>query len=217
MEYNTPGVVLRTLRCRLFGKADVERWRDADAFGGDWEERTRLIAQLVPERTRVIEFGSGQRKLERHLPASCTYIPSDIVSRGLGTVVLDLNARPLPDLRPLKLDVAVFAGVIEYIADLRSFVVWLSQQATLCIASYGCAQTRAGSLGRLRETMRRTGAGWVNTFDEGALIETFRSGRFTLTEHTDWHTPDGSERIFVFKHVTSLPGSRPGDQPPTGR
>jgi hypothetical protein len=189
----------------LFGKADLARWRDAETFD-DWEERTRLIAQLVPKGTRVIEFGSGQRKLERLLDASCTYIPSDLVSRGADTVVLDLNARPLADLRALKLDVAVLAGVIEYIAAPPSFIAWLSHQVTRCICSYGCAHTPRRSLGRLHETMRRTGSGWVNTFNEEELVQAFRSGGFRLTAMKDWHTVDGSERIFVFHTGAVAPG-----------
>ena len=99
MEYNTVGLMLRTLRCRLLGRADISRWRNAEAFGDDWKERTLLIARLVPKGTRVIEFGAGKRNLESQLDRSCTYIPSDLVSRGPGTLVLDLNARPWPNLR----------------------------------------------------------------------------------------------------------------------
>lgn len=200
MKYNTVGVMLRTLRCRLFGTTDVSRWRDAETFADNWVERTQLIAQLVPKRTRVIEFGAGKRKLESQIDPTCSYVPCDIVSRGKDTLVLDLNARPLPNLRHLNLDMAVFAGVIEYIADLDSFVAWLSRQVSACIASYECAQTQSWGPARLRETIRRTGTGWVNSFSEEELVEVFRSGGFTLTEAKDWRTPDGSERIFLFRN-----------------
>jgi hypothetical protein len=198
MEYNTVGLMLRTLRCRLLGIPDIARWRNTEAFD-DWKDRTLLIAQLVPRGTRVIEFGAGKRNLESHLDSRCTYIPSDLVSRGPNTLVLDLNTRPLPDLRELKLDVAVLAGVIEYISAPRSFVAWLAQQVKTCIASYECARTRPKTLGRVRETVRRTGAGWVSTLTEGELTEIFCSAGFTLTETRDWHTMAGSERIFVFR------------------
>lgn len=95
---------------------------------------------------------------------------------------------------------AVFAGVIEYIADLGSFVAWLSQQVSACIASYECVQTESRGPARLKEMIRRTGAGWVNSFSEEELIEIFRSGGFTLTEAKDWRTPDGGERIFLFRN-----------------
>jgi hypothetical protein len=202
MEYHTIGVALRTLRCRFFSTTDVSRWRNAERFPDDWEERTRLIAQLVPKGTRIIEFGAGKRNLEPQIDPSCTYIPCDIVSRGENTLVLDLNARPLPTLRNLRPDVAIFAGVIEYLSDLKSIVTWLSQQVTTCILSYECAQTEPWCLARLRETIRRTGSGWVNTFSEEELVGIFRSGGFTPTERKDWRTPDGNERIFVFRNLS---------------
>jgi hypothetical protein len=202
MEYHTIGVAVRTLRCRLFGTTDISRWRDAERFSDDWEGRTRLIAQLVPKGTRIIEFGAGRRNLESQIDPSCTYIPCDIVSRGENTLVLDLNARPLPDLRDLRPDVAIFAGVIEYISDLKSILTWLSQQVTTCIISYECAKTQSWRLARLMETIRRTGAGWVNTFSEEELVEIFRSGGFTPTERKDWRTSDGDERIFVFRNLS---------------
>jgi hypothetical protein len=198
MKYNTFGVFFRTVRCRLLRQTDFARWIDTSNFDTDWEERTRLMARIVPKHSRVIEFGAGKRQLESYLDPSCSYVPSDIVDRGGNTIVLDLNSRPLPDLSHLKLDVAVFAGVLEYISDLNSVVLWLSNQVAMCVASYGCASTRPRTLGRFKETIRRTGAGWINTFTEDALLQTFGAAGFILTETHDWHVSDSSERIFVF-------------------
>jgi hypothetical protein len=200
MKYNTFGVFLRTLRSRLFGQTDLARWIDTSNFDAEWEERTQLIARIVPKHTRVIEFGAGKRQLESYLDPTCSYFPSDLVDRGGNTIVLDLNSRPLPDLSHLKLDVAVFAGVLEYISELDSVVLWLSYQVAMCIASYGCAHTQPRTIDRFNETIRRTGAGWINTFTEDALVQTFGAGGFILTETHDWHVGDSSERIFVFKH-----------------
>ena len=203
MKYNTFSVFFRAVRCRLFGQTDLARWIDTSEFDTDWEERTRLMARIVPKHSRVIEFGAGKRQLESYLDPSCSYIPSDVVDRGGNTIVLDLNSRPLPDLSHLKLDVAVFAGVLEYISDLDSVVLWLSSQVAMCVASYGCAHTRPGTLGRFKETIRRTGAGWINTFTEDTLRQTFEAGGFILTETHDWHVSDDSERIFVFNAEAS--------------
>jgi hypothetical protein len=68
----------------------------------------------------------------------------------------------------------------------------------MCIASYGCAHTRPRTIGRFTETIRRTAAGWINTFTEDALVRTFGTGGFILTETHDWRVRDSSERIFVF-------------------
>ena len=203
MKYNTFEVFFRTLRCRLFGKTDFARWIDTSNYDAEWEERIQLISRVVPKHTRVIEFGAGKRQLESYLDPTCTYFPSDLVARGGNTIVLDLNSRPLPDLSHLKLDVAVFAGVLEYISDLDSVVPWLSHQVAMCVASYGCAHTRPRTIGRFKETIRRTGAGWINTFTEDALVQTFGAGGFILTETHDWHVGDSSERIFVFNTLAS--------------
>ena len=201
MKYNTFGVFLRTLRSRLFGQTDLARWIDTSNFDAEWEERTQLIARIVPKRTRVIEFGAGKRQLESYLDPTCSYFPSDLVDRGGNTIVLDLNSRPLPDLSHLKLDVAVFAGVLEYISELNSVVLWLSYQVAMCIASYGCADTRPRTIGRFKDIIRRTGAGWVNTFTEDALVGTFSAGGFILTETHVWQVGESGERIFVFSSV----------------
>ena len=138
LEYNTWSTRLKALRCKLFGKTDFERWTDASTFD-DWEERSKIIARLVSPGAKVIEFGVGTDKLRRHLDPSCRYTPSDLVSRGPGTIVLDLNQRPLPDLTEYGFDLAIFAGVLEYIRDLRSFLPWLRKQTPACLVSYGCA------------------------------------------------------------------------------
>jgi hypothetical protein len=206
MEYNTLGVFLRTVRCRLFGQTDLARWMNTSNFDTNWEERTRLIARIVPKHTRVIEFGAGKRQLESCLDPSCSYVPSDLVDRGGNTIVLDLNSRPLPDLTHLKLDVAVFAGVLEYISDLDSVLIWLSDQVAMCVASYGCAHTRPRTIGRFKEMLHRTSAGWSNTFTEEALVQTFGAGGFILAKTYDWRVSDGSERIFVFNADPSRGG-----------
>jgi hypothetical protein len=203
MEYNTFGVALRTLRCRWFGKTDLGRWRDPNTFDSDWEERTKLIAQLVPKNSRVIDFGAGQRNLEKHLDKNSSYIPADLLSRGSDTIVFDLNQYPLPDLSHLALDVATLAGVLEYVNDVPAFVGWLAEQTSACIVSYESARNAARTLGRLTESIRRIGAGWVNTYTERELLDIFKSRGFEMTNRISWVTPQGEEQIFYFRSRTA--------------
>src|SRR5204862_455190 len=98
--------VLKVLRCRLWGRADLERWRDLRSRDFFWEERTRLIAGEIEPGSRVIEFGAGRRKLETYLDRTCAYTPADLVERGSGTFVCNLNLQPLPDLSEIHADVA---------------------------------------------------------------------------------------------------------------
>jgi hypothetical protein len=184
----------------LFGTPDIARWGDVENLDRAWDERTRLIAGLIPKDSRVLEFGAGRRLLERYLDPTCVYIASDLVDRGPGTMVCDLNARPLPDLSGLRPDVAVFGGVLEYIARLESIPPWLARHVSTCVASYECAAV-TGRARRLRERWVRAGIGWVNAYTEDELLALFAASGFTASDTVIWHTPEGDEPIFVFKRL----------------
>jgi hypothetical protein len=194
---------VRSLLCRVLGWSDRTRWSDASELLPDWDERTRMIARLIPSGAHVIEFGAGRRLLERYLPSGCTYIPSDLVDRGQPTLVCDLNVEPRPDLRPLDLDTAVFGGVLEYIQNLESLVAWVTRDVSCCIASYECARTRRSDWQRVQESMARARAGWVNTFHEAEFLELFQREGFAMVHRELWQTKDGAEPIFAFERVRS--------------
>lgn len=195
-----PGIA-RTLYLKAINRSDYERWRHPDSLETWWEPRTRKIATLIPKGIRVIEFGAGQRWLESYLDPSCSYIPSDLIDRGQGTVICDLNHRPLPDLRPMRPDVAVFVGVLEYVKDLASVVFWLSRQFNSCVASYDCANTKPGTIRRILENLRRVKFGYMSTYTEPDLIELFARSGFTCVRIETWN----EQRLFLFKLITNLP------------
>jgi hypothetical protein len=191
-------MALRTLRTRLFRVSDHERWKDLRNHDIDWDKRTRAIADLIPPGSHVIEFGAGRRQLEHWLPAGCSYIPSDIVERGLDTLLCDLNRRPLPALgcqAPFR--IAVFSGVIEYVVDLPSVLTWLAPQIDWVIASYNCAPLVETAVKRLRLIVARLSSGWVNTFTEAEIIAYFTKTGFTLSRICALDDAQG-EQIFVF-------------------
>lgn len=134
--------------------------------------------QARAKKSKIMELGAGAQLLRTYLHPSCTYYAADLFDRGPEhTIVFDLNSRPLPNLKHLELDVVVLAGVLEYVADVRSFVDWLFYQTKICIASYECASTRRTTLGRTVENIRRAGAGWVNTFTALELTDLFELKR----------------------------------------
>ena len=55
-KYGSCGMVLRTLRTRLFHASDRKRWTDLRNHDVDWDTRTRAIAALVPPGSHVIEL-----------------------------------------------------------------------------------------------------------------------------------------------------------------
>jgi len=151
------------------------------------------MAGLIPEHSTVLEFGAGTRSLERMLHPSCSYIPSDLVDRGPGTVVLDLNHRPLPDLSHLGADVAVFAGVLEYMTDLEGLISWLGSLVTTCVVSYEPAVPTRGAIQSWRQATRRTHHGYMNSFSEGEILEMFERAEFRCQSRDSWT----QQRIFL--------------------
>ena len=191
--------VLKVLRCRMFGGADLERWQDLSNHDASWEERSRLIASVIEPKNRVIEFGAGRRKLQTYLDRTCAYIPADLVERGAGTLVCDLNSRPLPDLSGIRADLAVFAGVLEYLRDLPAIPRWLARHVPMCIVSYECANTPPHTMKRMREIIARSGIGWVNTYGRDEFLALFTSAGFKCVQTLNWIHPTGTEPIFVFR------------------
>jgi hypothetical protein len=212
VEYGSLRLSLKTLYSKFFAKADLKRWQNLQNFEVEWSARTRLMANLIPPHSRVIEFGAGRRQMESLLDQSCTYIPSDLVGRGPGTFICDLNVRPLPDLTPLNPDAAVFGGVLEYISDLRSIPRWLAKHIAICIVSYECAYSQPETIGRLRESFSRIRNGWVNTYSEAEVEALFAASEFTCVDKVTWSTKTGDELIFVFQNHSRSQRVAPPDQ-----
>jgi hypothetical protein len=197
-NYGSYGMVLRTLATRLFRISDRTRWRDLGNHDFTWDKRTRAIAELVPSGSDVIEFGAGRCQLRRWLPQDCTYRPSDIVDRGSGSWLCDLNRRPLPQLeRSAGVQVAVFSGVLEYLVDLPGVLAWLGPHVDRVVASYNCAPASAGRANRLQMLAERLSAGWVNGFTDAELRACFGDASFRLINSSPVEG-ERDERIYVF-------------------
>lgn len=178
---------------RSLGRSDYERWTDTSNLEAWWESRTRMLAAMVPQGSRVVEFGAGTRSLGRSLDPSCSYVASDLVERGPDTFVCDLNRRPLPDLGPLQPDVAVFAGVLEYLRDVPSIVAWLAAHVRYCAASYAVVQP-AGPMRTLAARTLRTYYGYMNSYTETDVVAVFRRGGFACLRSDSWK----DQRLFLF-------------------
>jgi hypothetical protein len=196
-------VLKKALGIKFFRKADLQRWADLHNYNEEWDRRTEIIGSLIPKKSHVIDFGAGRRRLEAYIDPSCTYFPADLVSRGPGTIICNLNERPLPNLQNLKLDVAVFGGVLEYIADLHSIPPWLATFTPVCIASYNCAYSPPNTLKRIRDSLARMDLGWVNSFDEKELEAIFVASGFSCRHKHMRKTKSGEEHIFVFEKVNA--------------
>src|SRR5215471_6703972 len=192
-------MMMRSLICRFAGHSDINRWSDAQELLPEWEERTRLLARLIPPGSHILEFGAGTRTLQKYLAPDCTYLPSDLVARSADTFVCDLNSRPLPDLSTFNIDTAVFGGVLEYVQNLPELVCWLSKYVHQCIASYECSQPHQHFWQQLRQCKARVSAGWVNSFQEDEFISMFEAQDLKLVRREMWHTKEGDEPLFLFQ------------------
>jgi hypothetical protein len=196
------------------GKADHQRWSSPDGLEAWWEARTRVIAQLIPPGSSVIEFGAGRRQLEKYLVDASRYTPSDLVDRGPGTLVCDLNERPLPDLSLSMPSVAVFGGVLEYVKNVDSLVSWLGAQGIrTCVASFDAVPSGLGPYGRARHRLRRRYYGYMNNLTEASLVQTFEAAGLMCVERRTWT----SQGIYRFeKPVVGLVEASDCDRVATG-
>lgn len=175
---------LSTSLRKLVGGSDYGRWGEEGALRSDWDSRTRQIANLIEPGSSVLEFGAGRRVLEERLPAACTYTPSDLVDRGEGTLVCDLNAKALPNFP--SHDVVVFSGVLEYVNDVPRLIARLHACAPTIIASYAVYELNSAS--------RRTN-GWVNDYTLPELMEVFSEAGYRCEHKETWK----EQMIFRFR------------------
>jgi hypothetical protein len=175
------GKATKTMLLRYSGQSDVERWRTLDNLNENWDTRTAMLARFVPPNCSVIEFGAGRCILPRYLPGGCTYTPSDLVDRGPGTIICDLNAHQLPEF-PWH-DVALFSGVLEYVHDLDRLVAHLTRSCSLIAASYAATDYPVQ-----QRVLTRRRHGWVNDYQTAELEQLFQHHGFRCIERQLWHT-----------------------------
>jgi hypothetical protein len=181
--------IIRNALMERAGRSDYQRWTSPRGLEEWWDERTNLLAKLVPPGSKVIEFGAGRRQLEKLLPSDCSYTPSDLVDRGAGTLVCDLNRRPLADLSHITPDVAIFSGVLEYIRDVPDLARWLAAEGVkTCLSSFDPAPADLGLVGRWREWRRRSYYGYMNGLTEDELRACFKAAGFNCVERHTWTT-----------------------------
>ena len=178
---------------RWFRGSDRARWSKTENLAHDWQSRTLQMARFIPEGAKVLEFGAGRMILRDHLPAGCTYIPSDLVDRGPGTIVCDLNDRQLPAFP--QFDVAVFSGVLEYVHDVPRLITHLGSFGNTIVASYACADA-------IPSAMKRRSMGWVNDFKEQQLHDLFAKCGWHCQRRDQW-ADWPAHGLFEFKHVSA--------------
>jgi hypothetical protein len=171
----------------LHGRSNARRWANSANLLADWEPRTVALAAMIPANSSVLEFGAGRLVLKRHLPEGCRYTPSDLVSRGEGTIVCDLNDPVPPEFDPH--DVAVFSGVLEYIHNVPRLIVHLAPVCKMIVCSYATADTSVSS------KLQRRSMGWVNDYTSTDFKRLFADHGFACDLESKWE----SQLLFRFQ------------------
>jgi hypothetical protein len=155
------------------------RWADRESLLPDWHPRTTEIARLIPPNTRVLEFGAGRLNLIGCLPEGCSYTPCDLVDRGHGTIVCDLNGPELPSFAGH--DVAVFSGVLEYVHNVERLIAHLSRDFPVIVASYAVRDLNP-------KRRKRRMLGWVNDHSAAEIEDILARYRYRCGQKAVWQT-----------------------------
>jgi hypothetical protein len=169
-----------------YNKSDKERWKPIGSLKKSWGSRTIEMSKFITPNSTIIEFGAGRMVLKNHLPEGCSYTPSDIVDRGPGTIVIDLNNPDLPKFD--QYDYCVFSGVLEYINDVPKLIEHLSDSIDSFIISYAVPK---------EDPKAKRGNGWVNSYSENEIINIFKEKGYAISEKMDWF----KQVIFVFNKI----------------
>ncbi len=170
-------LALRTSLLKFLRMSDRKRWSPSASLSENWDERMAIIARLIPDGAPVLEFGAGRMVLKQYLKPGTVYTPSDIVDRGPGTIVCDLNAEELPKFA--RHDVVVFAGVLEYIFDVPRLIAHLVDVADVFVFSYAITDSYG-----VRRSRRRHG--WVNDYSSADLDSIFASHKMVCDREDTW-------------------------------
>ena len=195
MYYARP-LTWRTLLCRWRGRSDKSRWAAPTSLSPNWDERTVALGRLIQADSSVLEFGAGRMILKQHRPTGCRYTPSDIVDRGPGTLVVDLNATELPEFP--SHDVAVFSGVLEYVHDVPRLIRQVKLSCPTVVTSY-VPVTDSTALA----SAQRLSRGWVNAYSSAEFRSLFESAGYSCSQQIDF----GNQMLYRFEACTS------GEQP----
>lgn len=168
----------------------ADRWKREENLLAEWDSRTRIIADLIPDGADVIEFGAGRMILKDMLGVGTRYQPTDIVARTEETLVCDLNRETI--VLPKKYSHAIFSGVLEYVRSIPHLVSSISLKVEWVIVSYSAVD-------HLPDIVQRKKNGWVSHLSEAELLAVFAENGFQLKDVRTWR----EQNIYVLQRAAS--------------
>ncbi len=156
-------------------ETDIKRWKHNDQLQENWNERTKIIADYIDRKSRIIEFGAGNMYLKDYLDPE-HYTPTDIVKRFDETTVSDLNESIEIDLS--EFDTAVFSGVLEYVHDVeRVFKQLQNFKVQQVVLSYCCSDIN---------TKSRSLNGWFSDLSKSEIETIFGENNYQIQDYIEW-------------------------------
>lgn len=162
----------------------VKRYADKSNLDAYWRNRVSLMAEYLPSRGSVVDFGCGEMWLETRLTPAHQYIPVDFVKRDQRTILMDLRT---DDLSQISGDTAFLSGVLEYIPEVISFLSRLANRGFSTIVMSYCTVEKFSDFGQRRDW------GWLSDLSALNIIE-IMTRKYTLFKVDEWD----SNTIFVF-------------------
>lgn len=112
----------------------LARWRRMSAGKPQWQGRSEAVAEHIEPDDHVLDIGSGARGLRDALPVGCGYVSFDIVEGA--TDVEDIEECDPKLYSRDSFDVAVFAGVVEFLGKPVEAIAKVCWWARKVIVTY---------------------------------------------------------------------------------
>lgn len=142
------------------------RWRKVSTNPEPhWDWRNRIISDLVPAGSSVLDVGCGAQTLRRHLNPTCKYQPCDLIKSTPDVIVCDFNAGLYPQVNQV-FDYVICSGVLEYIRKPEEFLKTIAPLGRTLILSYSPAVPGQSRVHRLS-------CNWINHFTKAEVESLF--------------------------------------------
>ena len=149
------------------------------------KERIALMAELLPTKGTVLDFGCGKMWLREFIDESnITYKGLDYVSRDKNTIVCDINSESIPEI---DYNIAFLSGFLEYVDNPQNFINQIAKKANTVVVSY-CT---TDNFPELDKRIERT---WKNHLADADIVNLFDREDYELVKKNDYRNT-----IYVFE------------------